>query len=45
MKILLVDDHILFREGLCYVLEKLTNNTLFHRFSLKPLVETIMPPA
>ena len=27
MKILLVDDHILFREGLCYVLEKLTNNT------------------
>lgn len=26
MKILVVDDHILVREGLCYVLEKLTDN-------------------
>jgi DNA-binding NarL/FixJ family response regulator len=27
LKILVVDDHILVREGLCYVLEKLGNNT------------------
>jgi DNA-binding NarL/FixJ family response regulator len=27
LKILLVDDHILVREGMCYVLEKLENNT------------------
>jgi DNA-binding NarL/FixJ family response regulator len=27
LKILVVDDHILVREGMCYVLEKLENNT------------------